>query len=118
MATGTDLVRHEWAAGYRRLEAERETPAHYHALQAQLDAITAELRKRVGDVYDLEGLAAEYRRSDAWAYRVVAELPAGRSLGAGTDGRHRRSLPSLRPPRPGLRAVIGRRREHASDDQA
>jgi len=74
MATGTDLVRHEWAAGYRRLEDERETPAHYRALQAQLDAITGELRKRVGDVYDLEGLAA-YRRSDAWAQRVVAELP-------------------------------------------
>ena len=76
MATGTDLVRHEWAAGYRRLEDERETRAHYPALQAQLDAITAELRKRVGDVYDLESLAAEYRRSDAWAYRVLAELPA------------------------------------------
>jgi hypothetical protein len=75
MATGTDLVRHEWAAGYRRLEAERETPAHYRALQAQLDAITSELRKRVGDVYDLEGLAAEYRRSDTWAQHIVAELP-------------------------------------------
>lgn len=75
MATGTDLVRHEWAVGYRRLEDERETPAHYRALQAQLDAITGELRKRVGDVYDLEGLAAEYRRSDVWAQRVVAELP-------------------------------------------
>jgi hypothetical protein len=76
MATGTDLVRHEWAAGYRRLDAERETPAHYRALQAQLDAITAELRKRVGDVYDLDGLAAEYQRSDVWAQRVVAELSA------------------------------------------
>jgi hypothetical protein len=76
MATGTDLVRHEWAAGYRRLEAERETAAHYRALQAQLGAITAELRKRVGDVYDLEGLAAEYGRSDAWAQRTVSELPS------------------------------------------
>jgi hypothetical protein len=75
MATGTDLVRHEWAAGHRRLEAERETPAHYRSLQAQLDAITAELRRRVGDVYDLDGLAVEYRRADVWAQRVVAELP-------------------------------------------
>jgi hypothetical protein len=74
MATGTDLVRHEWAAGYRRLEAERETPSHYRALDAQLGAITAELRRRIGDVYDLEGLAAEYRRSDVWAQRVVSEL--------------------------------------------
>jgi|SRR5215831_9713478 len=76
MPTSTDLVRHEWAAGYRRLEAERETPAHYHALQAQLGAITAELRRRIGDVYDLEGLVAEYRRSDVWAQRAVSELPS------------------------------------------
>ena len=83
MSTGTELVRHEWAAGYRRLEAERETPAHYRALQAQLGAITGELRKRVGDVYDLEGLAAEYRRSDAWAHRVVSELPPAERWAAG-----------------------------------
>lgn len=75
MATGTDLVRHEWAVGYRRLEAERETPAHYRALQAQLEVITAELRKRIGDVYDLQTLAAEYGRSDAWAQRIASDLP-------------------------------------------
>jgi hypothetical protein len=75
MPSGTDLVRHEWAAGYRRLEAERETPAHDQALRAQLDAISVELRKRVGDVYDLDALAAEYRSSDAWVHRLAADLP-------------------------------------------
>ena len=82
MATGTDLVRHEWAEGYRRLEAERETPAHYHALQAQLDAITRSSASGSADVYDLESLAAEYRRSDAWAYarprRAAGPPSAGR----------------------------------------
>ncbi|HEY7604116.1 MAG TPA: hypothetical protein VH760_07625 [Gaiellaceae bacterium] len=53
----------------------RETPSHYRALQAQLDAISAELRKRVGDVYDLDRLAAEYRQADAWAHRLFADLP-------------------------------------------
>jgi hypothetical protein len=76
MSTSTDLVRHEWAAGHRRLEAERETPAHYQALRAQLDAITAELRRRVGDVYDLDRLAGEYRLSDAWVHRLATDLPA------------------------------------------
>jgi hypothetical protein len=76
MSSATDLVRHEWAAGYRRLESERESPAHYRALQAQLDAITTELRKRVGDVYGVDELAAEYRRSDAWVHRLAADLPA------------------------------------------
>jgi hypothetical protein len=36
MSTATDTIRHEWADGYRRFEAERETPAHYQALRAQL----------------------------------------------------------------------------------
>jgi len=76
MTSATDLVRHEWAAGYRRLEAERETPAHYQALQAQLDSITAELRRRLGDVYDLDRLAAEYRHADMWVHRLYADLPA------------------------------------------
>jgi hypothetical protein len=75
MPPATHLVRQEWAAGNRRLEAERETPAHYRALQAQLEAITAELRKRVGDVYDVDRLAVEYRTSDAWVQRLFAELP-------------------------------------------
>jgi len=75
MSTGAHTVRHEWADGYRRFEAERETPAHYPALQAQLVAITEELRRRVGGVYVLDELAAEYGRSDIWAQRLLTELP-------------------------------------------
>jgi hypothetical protein len=74
MSTATDVVRHEWANGYRRFESERETPAHYRALHAQLEAITEELRRRVGSVFLLDELAAEYRRSDVWAQRLLTEL--------------------------------------------
>jgi hypothetical protein len=73
MSAGTHTVRHEWADGYRRFESERET-AHYRALLAQLDAVTAELRRRVGSVYLLDELAAEYGRSDVWAQRLLTEL--------------------------------------------
>ena len=76
MSTGTDVIRHEWEDGYRRFEAERETPAHYQALRAQLEAITGELRRRVGGVYLLDELAAEYGRSDVWAQRLLTELPS------------------------------------------
>jgi hypothetical protein len=75
MSIGTDLVRHEWADGYRRLEAERDTPAHYRALHAQLEAISEELRRRVGGVFVLAELAAEYRRADAWTQGLLPELP-------------------------------------------
>lgn len=74
MSAGTHTVRHEWADGYRRLESERETPEHYWALLAQLDAVTEELRRRVGSVYLLDELAAEYGRSDVWAQRLLTEL--------------------------------------------
>jgi len=75
VSAATDLVRHEWAAGYRRLESERGTPTRYDALHVQLDAISAELRKRIGEIYGVDELAAEYRRSDAWVNRLAADLP-------------------------------------------
>jgi hypothetical protein len=75
MPTGVELVRHEWAEGYRRCDSAREEPAHYRALQAQLEAITEQLRRRVGVRFVLDELVAEYRRSDSWARELLPELP-------------------------------------------
>jgi hypothetical protein len=76
MSTGAELARQEWAEGYRRLEAERETPAHYRALQMQLGAITGELRRRIGGAFLLDELVDEYRRADSWTHQLLPELPA------------------------------------------
>jgi hypothetical protein len=70
-----DPIRQEWADGYRRFESERESPPHYNALHAQLDAFTVELRRRVGSVFTLAELVAEYGRAELWARQVVLELP-------------------------------------------
>ena len=70
-----ELVRHEWADGYRRFEDAREQPARYRALHAQLDAITDQLRRRVGGRFQLDELVAEYGQSDAWAQDLLPELP-------------------------------------------
>ncbi len=75
MSTTTDLVRHEWSDGYRRVEAQRDTPANYRALHAQLDAIAEELRRRVGSVFTLSELADEYRKADPWTHALFQELP-------------------------------------------
>jgi hypothetical protein len=75
MSTGAEVVRHEWADGYRRFESAREDPARYRALHAQLDAITEQLRRRVGGRFLLEELVAEYRRSDFWTSDLLLELP-------------------------------------------
>jgi len=75
MSTGAELVRQEWAEGYRRFEAAREEPRRYHALNTQLDAITDQLRRRVGARFMLDELVAEYRESDPWAHRLLLDLP-------------------------------------------
>jgi hypothetical protein len=69
-----ELVRQEWADGYRRLEAERDNRARYRTLHTQVDAVTQQLRRRVGSVYTLAELAAEYRRSESWVRDAIAEL--------------------------------------------
>ena len=75
MSTGAELVRHEWAEGYRRFEFAREEPTRYRALHAQLDAITEQLRRRVGASFLLDDLVAEYRRSDSWTSELLLDLP-------------------------------------------
>ena len=75
VTTTVEVARQEWEDGYRRLERERETPLRYRQLLEQADAITDELRKRIGSVFTLSELALEYRRAETWALEAVAELP-------------------------------------------
>jgi hypothetical protein len=70
-----EIARQEWAEGHRRLEAERERPARYRRLHAQVEVVTEQLRRRLGSVFTLEELAAEYRRAEPWVQETVAELP-------------------------------------------
>jgi hypothetical protein len=76
VSTLVEIARQEWADGHRRLEAERENPTRYQVLHAQLDAITDRLRRRIGAVYSLTELAAEYRHSESWVREAIVELPA------------------------------------------
>ena len=75
MSSLVEIARQEWADGYRRVEAERGTPSRYHVLHGQIDAITEQLRRRLGAVYTLSELAAEYRRAESWAREAIAQLP-------------------------------------------
>jgi hypothetical protein len=71
------LVRHEWADGHRRLEAERGDPRRYRRLVEQVEALTDELRRRVGGTYSLAELAAAYRDADTWARQTIADRAPG-----------------------------------------
>jgi len=67
------LVQQEWAEGDRDLEAERTDRARYHRLLEQVEIVTDELRKRVGQTYSLDELASAYRGAERWAREAVEE---------------------------------------------
>jgi hypothetical protein len=72
-ADETALLREEWAEGERRLEAERDDRRRYETLLGQIEVVTEELRKRVGQTYTLAELAESYRGAEAWAREAVQE---------------------------------------------
>jgi hypothetical protein len=76
MSHAVEVARQEWAEGHRRLEEERDHPVRSRALHAQVEAVTEQLRRRVGAVFTIAELEAEYRRSEAWVREAIAELPA------------------------------------------
>jgi hypothetical protein len=70
---GTTLVQQEWEEGHRRLEAERGDRRRYETLLRQIEIVTEELRKQVGQTYTLAQLAAAYRDSERWARHAVED---------------------------------------------
>jgi len=73
VADSLDLTRREWEEGHRRLEAERGDPGRYRRLLGQLEVVSGELPKRVGQTYTLHELAAAYGDAERWGRQVVEE---------------------------------------------
>jgi hypothetical protein len=71
-----ESARREWEEGYRRLLDEAEDATAKERLLAQVDAVGAELRRRVGGVFTLRELAEAYARSEEWSRAVVSERAA------------------------------------------
>jgi hypothetical protein len=69
----TTLFRLEWEDADRRLEAERGDRRRYERLLEQLEIVTDELRKRVGQTYTLAELADSYRDAERWAREALEE---------------------------------------------
>jgi len=71
----TDVLstRLEWEHAYRDLEQVARDPAAADSVRNQLEALTAELRRRVGGTFTVGELVDEYALADAWARAVLAE---------------------------------------------
>jgi hypothetical protein len=73
VAIALEVVRREWADGYRRFEDASRDPVAAERLTAHLDVVLDELRRRVGQTFTLDELAAAYDRADDWARDAVSE---------------------------------------------
>ena len=73
MPVSVENARHEWEHGYRRLEASRGDHEAHARLLAQVEAITDELRRRLGGTFTLSELAEAYAGAERWVRDVVGE---------------------------------------------
>jgi hypothetical protein len=68
-----EVVRSEWEDGYRRFRDLSRDRVAADRLGLQLEVVTDELRKRVGQTFTLEDLAARYAAADEWVRDTVSE---------------------------------------------
>ena len=68
-----ESARREWEEGYRRLHEDARQDPRPERLFAQVDAVAAELRRRVGGTFTLAELAAAYAGAERWSRAVVSE---------------------------------------------
>jgi hypothetical protein len=72
-AVDVQLARQQWEDGRRRIERARSNASAYARLNAQVELVASELRKRVGQTFTLEELAAAYDRAEDWARDLLHE---------------------------------------------
>ena len=70
---GVEIARQEWEESYRRLEEEARASGSRDALFEQVEVLTDELKRRVGQWFTLEQLAEAYAGAEAWSRDVIGE---------------------------------------------
>ena len=87
-----ELARQEWEHGRRRVESTASDPAAHERLLLQVDIVTAELRRRIGQTFTVSELVELYTGADRWALealdRVLDQAPAEVSTVAGAAFAH------------------------------
>jgi hypothetical protein len=76
MAVALDVIRSEWEDGYRRFQDLSRDHVAADRLSLQLEVVTDELRRRVGQTFTLEDLAGKYAAADEWVRDTVSERAA------------------------------------------
>jgi hypothetical protein len=69
-----EIARGQWADAYRRLEDSRRDRAAYDRLLRQVEAVTRELRRRIGEHFTIAELVSEYRRAEQWSRDAASQV--------------------------------------------
>jgi hypothetical protein len=75
-AAELETARQAWEEGNRRLLEEARDPRRGERLHAQVEVLTDELRRRVGQTFTLTELARVYATADDWAREAISERAA------------------------------------------
>ncbi|MGH3127628.1 MAG: hypothetical protein ACRDPX_06900 [Gaiellaceae bacterium] len=73
MSADLASARLEWERAWRDLVEVARDPVQGERMRRQVDAVSAELRRRVGGTFTLRELADEYVVADAWAREVLGD---------------------------------------------
>lgn len=68
-----ETARVDWERAFRELEAEKDDPRRYRRLLGAVEAVTSELRARVGQTFTLQQLVECYESVERWGRDAVAE---------------------------------------------
>ena len=66
-------ARADWERAYAELESQKSDPRRYARLLAAVEAVTAELRARIGQTFTLDELVGVYAQVERWGREAVAE---------------------------------------------
>ena len=72
-AVSVETARAEWERAFRQLEAHKNDRRRYLRLLGAVDAVTQELRTRVGQTFTLQQLVDCYATVERWGRDAVAE---------------------------------------------
>jgi len=72
VSPSVESTKQEWEQAYRAY-ADLSDPVAEERMGLQVEAITTELRRRVGGTFTIRELADEYARADMWARHVLSE---------------------------------------------
>jgi hypothetical protein len=72
-------ARHQWEEGKRRLADEGVDTARSRHLDHLIDAVTSELRRRLGQTFTMGELAALYDGAEDWVREVIRRSAPPRS---------------------------------------